>query len=268
MQRADGGQLRLLDRESLTNVCSLLDPVTLAKFSCTSREVRDACFQNCLWERLSTNRWQHTNADIRRAKAVLEPPGTSFAQNTPSRRQLRKPSVDFRRLYTSNNGWTPLNLQETCRQKLAADTTSAFCVSRAPASQLCSGTGTGDAVYLLDTEVQLWSTGDCSKEGLRLNLIATGRNHPSIADAVTMTEVATSFVATGDSHGRIFVQDLRPDAGASSHQGTTWHNGRRYRHHSAAQAVDTALSPFVDATLHLVLAPSCLFLHRPVTAQS
>ena len=230
MQGADSCQLRLLDREILTNVCSLLDPVTLAKFSCTSREVRGACSQNCLWERLSTNRWQHTNADMCcRAQGVLEPPGTSFAQDTPSRRE---PSVDFRRLYTSNNGWTPLKLQETCRQKLAMTTISAFCVSRAPARQLCSGTG--DAVYLLDTEVQLWSTGDCSKEGLQLNLIGTGTNHPSIVDVVTMTEVATGFVATGDSHGRICVQDLRPDAGASSHLGTTWHNGRRYHHYSAA----------------------------------
>ena len=83
--------------------------------------------------------------------------------------------------------------------------------------------------YIVGTEVQLQSTGDRSKQGLELDLIATGSN-PSIADVVIVTEVTTGFVATGDFHGSICLHDLRPDAGASSHHSTTWHTGGRYQH--------------------------------------
>lgn len=228
MQRAHGCQLRLLDREILTDVCSRLDPISLANFSCTSREMRNVCFQNCLWERLSKHRWQHTNAHLYgRAEGLLDPQqGRFFAQNIPLRQQLREPSFSFRRLYSNNNGWTPVNIHETRRHALPPETSWAFCVSRAPASQFCSGTG--DALYTMDTGVQLWSTGDSSQEGL--TLIAKGNNHPSIVDMVSITEFAAGLVATGDLHGKICLHNLRPDAAASCDAGTTWHNGRRYQH--------------------------------------
>ena len=226
MQRADGCQLRLLDRESLTYVCSQLDPVSLASFSCTSREMRNVCFQNCLWERLSKQRWQHNNADsYGPAQGLLEPQeGRCLAQNTSSRQHLRKPSVDFRRVYASNNGWTPVNLQETCRHALPPERTWAFGVSRAPASQFCSGTG--DALYTVDTGVHLWSTGHNSQEGV--TLISTGSDRPSLENVFSITELEPGFVATGDTYGKICIHDLRPDAAASSQPGTTWHNGKRY----------------------------------------
>lgn len=224
MRRAGDCQLRLLDLESLTRVCLRLDPVSLANFSCTSRELRDVCFQTCLWERLSKHRWQHTNADLCDPAPGLSESqqGTCLARNTSSRQPLRKPSVDFRRVYASNNGWTPVNLQETCRHALPPETTWAFCVSRAPASQFCSGTG--DALYTVDTGVHLWSTGDSSYEGV--TLISTGGDRPSVEDVFSITELEPGFVATGDVYGKICLHDLRPDAAA----GTTWHNGKRYQH--------------------------------------
>ena len=239
MPIADSCQMRLLDRENLTNVCSLLDPVTLARFSCTSREMRDASCTNSLWERHSRNRWHNTNANLCcGAEGLLETQqDRSFAQHNPSRQQLRNPLVDFRRLYANNNGWTPLKFQEPYRFGIEAP--SAFCVSRAPARQFCSGTG--DAVYTVDTEVHLWSTGDSSKEGLGLTCRAKGSELPiSIADVASITEVATGVVAIGGSNGRICLRYLRPDAGASSHHDTTWQNGSRYHHHqSANKAVAT-----------------------------
>ena len=229
MQRANDCQLHLLDREILTDVCSRLDPISLANFSCTSREMRNVCFQDCLWERLSNHRWQHTNAGLYgRAEGLFKfQQGRDFAENTPLRQQLREPSGNFRRLYAKNNGWTPVKLQQT-RHALLPETSWAFCVSRTPASQFCSASG--DALYTMDTGVQLWSTGDSSQEGM--TLIATGSDHPSIEDVVSITEIAGGLVATGDAYGRVYLHDLRPDAAAaSSSPGTTWHNDRRYQHH-------------------------------------
>ena len=229
MQRAENCHLSLLDRESLTNVCSLLDPVTLANFSCTSRALRDVCFQNCLWERLSRCRWQHTNAYLygRAEDLVGCQQGRYPAQKTPSTQHIREPSVDFRSLYANNNGWTPFHLQETYQHTLASETSWEFCVSRAPASHFCSGAG--DALYTVDTRVQLWSTGDGSQ--VVSTLIAEG-SHNFSAEAVSpevlsITELTAGIVATGDFAGKICLHDLRPDAAASASPGATWHNGKR-----------------------------------------
>lgn len=229
MQRADSCHLRLVDRESLTNVCSLLDPVTLANFSCTSRAMRDVCFQNCLWERLSKCRWQHTNADLYGLAEDLVgvQQHRCSAQNTPLRQHIRESSVNFRSLYANNNGWTPFQLQETYQHTLASETSWEFCVSRAPASHFCSGAG--DALYTVDTRVQLWSTGDGSQAGS--TLIAEGSHNLSaehLSQAVlSITELAAGIVASGDSAGKLCLHDLRPDAAANAGPGATWHNGRR-----------------------------------------
>ena len=237
-QTMDRCQLGLLDREILTSVCSQLDPITLAQFSCTSRDLRDVCVQNCLWEGLSKHRWRHINADLyaRAENSVGSQQGSNSAKNTDLRQQLREPSIDFCSLYAKNNGWTPLNLQKI-HQHVFPSNTWEFCVSRAPASKFCSGAG--DAVYTVDKTVQLWSTGDSSKAGC--TLIVTGSNHPSIAERVySITELAAGIVATG-GYGEICLHDLRPDAAASTHAGATWHNGRRYLYLLADKAITKAL---------------------------
>ena len=230
----DSCQLRVLDRESLTKICSLLDPVTLAKFSCTSRELRDACFQNCLWERISKQRWRHINADLYvRAEDPVGTQSRNSVKSTVLRQQHRQPLIDFRNLYANNNGWTPLLLHETPQHVLFSHDKWDFCVSRAPASKFYSGAG--DAVYTVDTAVRLWSTGDSSQVGW--DLMAVGDHHPSMYDEMysmhsisNMTELAEGIVATGGHYGDICLHELRPDTPASTHAGAMWHNDRRYQY--------------------------------------
>lgn len=241
MQELHSCPLHLLDQECLRLICSLIDPVTLAKFSCTCREFQEVSYQNCLWERVSQHRWFRLNEDFyARAEALQEPKearqGETCASNAVSRKQLRKPSVDFKTLYASNNAWTLPKLRETHRNELDPYDSHAFCVSRAPADNFCSAAG--DAVYTVQTTVQLWSTGDSSHAGR--TLIATNSCHRSNYGTpnrvISITELSAGFVATGGSHGEICLHNLRPDATTSTRSCTTWHGGERY-HYSPAVKV-------------------------------
>ncbi|KAL3160385.1 hypothetical protein ABBQ32_010710 [Trebouxia sp. C0010 RCD-2024] len=232
MQELHSCPLHLLDQECLRLICSLIDPVTLAKFSCTCREFQEVSYQNCLWERVSQHRWFRLNEDFyARAEALQEPKearqGETCASNAVSRKQLRKPSVDFKTLYASNNAWTLPKLRETHRNELDPYDSHAFCVSRAPADNFCSAAG--DAVYTVQTTVQLWSTGDSSHAGR--TLIATNSCHRSNYGTpnrvISITELSAGFVATGGSHGEICLHNLRPDATTSTRSCTTWHGGER-----------------------------------------
>lgn len=240
MQESESCQLRLLDRESLTHVCSMLDPVTVANLSCTCRELRDVSFQNCLWERFSRHRWRHLNADLH--ARVESPPSLSECQQDKNHagkkavgHQIMEPPVDFRSLYANNNGWTPLHLRKTQEWAFSSDHLQ-YCASRVPASNFCDIAG--DALYTLACEqdngrpsevaVSLWSTGDRLQAGRMLQTTS------SCVEGNCITELAPGIAAVGAISGEVSLHDLRPEAAKSTHPGATWWNGKRYQHRTVS----------------------------------
>ncbi|KAL3156911.1 hypothetical protein ABBQ38_001175 [Trebouxia sp. C0009 RCD-2024] len=280
MFATDSCQLRLLDRESLTYVCSKLDPVTVANLSCTCRELRDVSVQDCLWERFSRQRWEHVNTDLyARAQG---PPGLPESHQGESQAgthaigQQLETSVNFRSLYTNNNGWTPLYLQEAYRCTVPPGYFQ-YCVSRLPASNFCEAAG--EALYVLQRSEEnsrpakfalgLWSTGDCSQAGPML------QTSSSCHGAECITELTAGIVAVGVFGGEIFLHDLRPDAAASTQPYASWWNGHRvgvsdmkYCPHQATlytlQGISITRSPSYlqkwDAECGRAVAEACEFM--------
>ncbi|KAL3156915.1 hypothetical protein ABBQ38_001177 [Trebouxia sp. C0009 RCD-2024] len=234
MQTTVSCELRLLDRESLTYVCSMLDPVTVANLSCTCRDLRDVSFQDCLWERFSRQKWKHLNTDLyARAEAppsLPESPQGERQAGTHAVGQQLEPSVSYRSLYTNNNGWTPLNLQEAHTCPVPSGSLQ-YCVSRVPASTFCEATG--DAFYTLRRSeddfrpqtctLSLWSTGDCSQAGCMLQ--SSWRYDTDASRCIT--ELAAGILAVGAGTGKVFLHDLRPEAAASTQPCATWWSGNR-----------------------------------------
>ena len=238
MKTSESCQLHLLDRESLTSVCSLLDPVTVANLSCTCRELRDASFQDCLWERFSRQRWKHQNTDLyAQAEATPSLPESQQGEKQPVDhavgQQLPEPSVNFRSLYTHNNGWTPLHLHQAYICTVPSGYIE-YCVSRVPASNFCDAAG--DAFYTLrgsddsrrppNLSLNLWSTGDRSQPG---RMLQRGRSHDPVGSSC-ITELTAGTAAVGASSGKIFLHDLRPDSPTRTYPFATWWDGNRYHY--------------------------------------
>ena len=240
MIRPGGGRRHLLqlDREVLTSICSLLDPVSVAVFGCSSRESREAASQACLWGQFSTSRWLKFNTCIHAhsqhgTQSMQQQSQVGRMSTTPSTDQpLPQASTDFRLLYGSNNGWTPLRLKELHGHQdlFWPDYLVDFCVSKASASGLWSCAG--DIVYTVGDTVEVWSTGDDSQPGKWL--ASSQLEEAAQLDSTCCVELAAGIAAVGRADGKIRVHDMRPGPDPASC--LAWDNGIRYCFLSATYA--------------------------------
>ena len=227
--------LQSLDREVLTTVCSLLDPVSLANLSCTSRELRNLACTSTLWASINSSRWQNLNTSLFTSSQLLNNPPTqenqyaaagSAAAILGEDSQQHRPSTEQIALYANNNGWRDLQLSpvaghvDCVRDLYFAD----FCVSRAAAPDSSSNCGAvGDVVYTVGKNLNMWSTGDCRQSGQLLGTIEA----KDAQRICSITELAIGTVAAGCDNGVIEIYDILSDVEADVTPCTTWHANRR-----------------------------------------
>ena len=99
-----------LDQNLLSLIAAHLEPVSLAKLSCTCKHLRETASTSQLWERLSTDRWRflnwHTLAASQSSTCAADDcngqPRSSVKSDTSTPAFTRS----FHKLYASNNSWS------------------------------------------------------------------------------------------------------------------------------------------------------------------
>ncbi len=205
--------LASLDREVLTAIFSLLDPVSLATVSCTNRELRSLSSSAVLWTTLCKSRWQNLNTPC----LVCHTQSTKLSEEDSKQRTTSVAATnnshslaDPHNLYAINNCWRGLHVAEieghrTC---LSEDSFADFCVSTAAAADVWPNShASGDIVYTLGSTLSMWSTGDCTQAGTLV------RSHPIpiIQPYCSITELAIGLVAAGRHDGTIDTYNLLPE---------------------------------------------------------
>ena len=221
-------QLLRLDHESLTTVCSLLDPVSLATFSCTSRGTRKSASQTCLWEQLCRQRWSNLNkyryTNPQQGSGGIQQASDSgqVTASDSSCQHPQQPTVDFRKLYGSNNRWSPLQLKSSTgyRTQLCPESPYDFCMSRAAGANIWSSVG--DTYLTLSKTIELWSTGDSSQPRQRLASLKENAR-----PGHCITEISAGVAAVGCGGGRICLYDLRPDPDSHFSPSKPWDSEHR-----------------------------------------
>ena len=100
--------LASLDREVLTAIFSLLDPVSLATVSCTNRELRSLSSSAVLWTTLCKSRWQNLNTPcvVCHTQTTKLSEEESKQRTTPVAATNNSSSLaDPHALYAINNCW-------------------------------------------------------------------------------------------------------------------------------------------------------------------
>ena len=195
MQRGcSAAALGTLDGEVLSAICSLLDPISLASFSCTSKSLRHLISSDALWESFCRARWANINASCKAGGA----PQSDLSHNTAPGKAVAPDQshlpMDYGEVYASNNGWNGLHVIQTQGHPAHLYAEQQFCVSSAPAAELWNAVG--DTVYTLASTLSVWSTGDYRQPG---RLMAS--NALEKRGWYSMTEVNTGTVAVGDAGG-------------------------------------------------------------------
>lgn len=205
--------LASLDREVLTAIFSLLDPVSLATVSCTNRELRSLSSSTVLWTTLCKSRWQNLNTPC----LVCHTQSTKLSEEESKQRSDPVAATnnshslgDPHTLYAINNCWGGLRVTEleghrTCLSENSVLTFADFCVSTAAAADVWPNShASGDIVYTLGRTLSMWSTGDCTQAGTLF------RSHPiqDIQLYCSITELATGLVAVGRHDGTVGTYDL------------------------------------------------------------
>ena len=221
--------LASLDREVLTGILSLLDPVSLATVSCTNRELRSLSSSAVLWTTLCKSRWQNMNTPC----LVCHTQSTKFSEEDSKQRTTSVAATnnshslaDPHALYAINNCWGGLQLTEIegHRTFLSEDSFADFCVSTAAAADVWPNShASGDIVYTLGRTLSMWSTGDCTQAGTLF------RSHPTpiIQPYCSITELAIGLVAAGRHDGTIDTYNLLPENLSKETISHHWYTGSR-----------------------------------------
>lgn len=221
--------LASLDREVLTELFSLLDPVSLATVSCTNRELRKLSSSAVLWTTLCKSRWQNLNTPC----LVCHTQSTRLSEKeskqsiTPiaainNSHSLANPHT----LYAINNCWGGLHVTEieghrTC---LSEDSFADFCVSTAAAADVWPNNhASGDIVYTLGSTLSMWSTGDCTQAGT----LVSSQPIQVIQPYCSITELAVGLVAVGHFDGTIDTHNLLPENLSKEAVSDHWNTGSR-----------------------------------------
>ena len=141
--------LQKLDVDCKVMICAFLDPVSLARLSCTCRDWHATSVKDHLWQQIAQDRWRFINCTYTSCVSIQ-------GHNPQAASKGAATQHDWHRLYARNNQWNTSQLQKS--QFQTPGSVYDFSMSRTPRTATNLDTCDSDnKVYILQVDsLHIW----------------------------------------------------------------------------------------------------------------